>query len=118
MVLPTRLCLAWVSWADSKVCPLAVGASVEWLAGDARRRIVHSKYYNEPSEFKGQHVLVVGGTPPPPLTHAHFVHPNNMHCAISFEGICIDATTLRVDETIAHVRYSFPVQYIVDGKYR
>lgn len=33
----------------------------EWLAGDASRSIVHSRRFDDPAEFAGQSVLVVGG---------------------------------------------------------
>ena len=32
-----------------------------WLAGDAARRITHSLHYDDPDDFRGQSVLVVGG---------------------------------------------------------
>ena len=33
----------------------------EWLAADTSRSIVHSREYDEPEEFRGESVLVVGG---------------------------------------------------------
>ena len=33
----------------------------EWLAADAARTIVHSRRYDDPAEFRGRSVLVVGG---------------------------------------------------------
>ena len=39
----------------------SVPGDTEWLAGDATRSIVHSREYDDPDDFAGRSVLVVGG---------------------------------------------------------
>eukprot|EP01062_Namystynia_karyoxenos_P064784 TRINITY_DN5787_c0_g1_i1.p1 TRINITY_DN5787_c0_g1~~TRINITY_DN5787_c0_g1_i1.p1 ORF type:complete len:477 (+),score=90.68 TRINITY_DN5787_c0_g1_i1:56-1432(+) len=38
-----------------------VAGAAEWLQGGAGRRLIHSRVYDSPEEFRGRSVLVVGG---------------------------------------------------------
>ena len=89
----------------------------EWLQGDAARTIVHSRRYDDPAEFRGRSVLVVGGR----SSGAHVcvrAWAWAWACALlrsgalrmSLRGCCVDAAhALPMHHAHAHALCTMPV---------